>query len=195
MDTFSVNSLKILERSLEEFENKYIFHLDFINKNEAAQKGERLHALISYYIKGFEIEKMVNSLEDGEKKLFLNLINSSLFGKKENFIKSEESFLVKVIENNLNFYLTGRFDAVYKDNEKIIIYDWKSKNIPQEPQEDLQSIVYLYCGAKIFNTKNISLKYISLFDHSSSEVCYKDDNTYRTRILDIIKKLPIKYLT
>ena len=84
MDTFSVNSLKILEKSLEEFENKYIFHLDFINKNEAAQKGERLHALISYYIKGFEIEKMVNSLEDDEKKLFLNIIkyNQHWYGPK-----------------------------------------------------------------------------------------------------------------
>ena len=195
MNTFSVNSLKLLDKSTEEFINKYILHLDFLSYNQNAKSGERLHAMISYYLKGFDITKLANSLNKDEKEILEKSLSLDIFKEKEKFIKSEETFLIKCCKDDLIFYLSGRFDAIFKDGEKFIIYDWKSKNIPQNPQDDLQSIVYLYCASKIFNTKNIAIKYISLENQQITQTNFEDENAYLERIFNIVKKLPKKYLT
>ena len=195
MNTFSVNSLKLLDKSTEEFINKYILHLDFLSYNQNAKSGERLHAMISYYLKGFDITKLANSLNKDEKEILEKSLSLDIFKEKEKFIKSEESFLIKCCKDDLIFYLSGRFDAIFKDEEKFIIYDWKLKNIPQNPKEDLQSIVYLYCASKIFNTKNIAIKYISLETQQIAEIDFIDEKAYLDKIFNIIEKLPKKYLT
>ena len=195
MNTFSVNSLKLLEKNEQEFINKYILHLDFLNKNEPAKMGERLHGFICYYLRGFNMDKIYNSLEQKEKEILQNVLKLDIFNQKEKFIKTEESFLVKVRGDKFNFYLTGRFDAIYKDNDGYIIFDWKSKNIPQNPQEELQSVVYLYCASEIFNTQNIKIQYLSLEKQTNATVELKDKNQYLKRICSIADKMPIKYLT
>ncbi len=195
MNTFSVNSLKLLDKSTEEFINKYILHLDFISYNQNAKSGERLHAMISYYLKGFDITKLANSLNKDEKEILEKSLSLDIFKEKEKFIKSEESFLIKCCKDDLIFYLSGRFDAIFKDEEKYTIYDWKLKNIPQNPKDDLQSIVYLYCASKIFNTKNIAIKYISLETQQIAEIDFIDEKAYLDKIFNIIEKLPKKYLT
>lgn len=195
MNTFSVNSLKLLEKNEQEFINKYILHLDFLNKNEPAKMGERLHGFICYYLRGFNMDKIYNSLEQKEKEILQNVLKLDIFSQKEKFIKTEEGFLVKVRGDKFNFYLTGRFDAIYKDNDGYIIFDWKSKNIPQNPQEELQSVVYLYCASEIFNTQNIKIQYLSLEKQTSTTVELKDKNQYLKRICSIADKMPIKYLT
>ena len=195
MNTFSVNSLKLLEKNEQEFINKYILHLDFLNKNEPAKMGERLHGFICYYLRGFNMDKIYNSLEQKEKEILQNVLKLDIFSQKEKFIKTEEGFLVKVKGDKFNFYLTGRFDAIYKDNDGYIIFDWKSKNIPQNPQEELQSVVYLYCASEIFNTRNIKIQYLSLEKQTSTTVDFRDKNEYLKRICSIADKMPIKYLT
>ena len=195
MNTFSVNSLKLLEKNEQEFINKYILHLDFLNKNEPAKMGERLHGFICYYLRGFNMDKIYNSLEQKEKEMLQNVLKLDIFNQKEKFIKTEESFLVKVRGDKFNFYLTGRFDAIYKDNDGYIIFDWKSKNIPQNPQEELQSVVYLYCASEIFNTQNIKIQYLSLEKQTNATVDIRDKNEYLKRICSIADKMPIKYLT
>ena len=92
MNTFSVNSLKLLDKSTEEFINKYILHLDFISYNQNAKSGERLHAMISYYLKGFDITKLANSLNKDEKEILEKSLSLDIFKEKEKFIKSEVSF-------------------------------------------------------------------------------------------------------
>ncbi len=195
MNTFSVNSLKLLEKNEQEFIDKYILRLDFLNKNEPAKMGERLHGFICYYLRGFNMDKIYNSLEQKEKEMLQNVLKLDIFNQKEKFIKTEESFLVKVRGDKFNFYLTGRFDAIYKDNDGYIIFDWKSKNIPQNPQEELQSVVYLYCASEIFNTQNIKIQYLSLEKQTSTTVEFKDKNQYLKRICSIADKIPLKYLT
>ena len=195
MNTFSVNSLKLLEKNEQEFINKYILHLDFLNKNEPAKMGERLHGFICYYLRGFNMDKIYNSLEQKEKEILQNVLKLDIFSQKEKFIKTEEGFLVKVKGDKFNFYLTGRFDAIYKDNDGYIIFDWKSKNIPQNPQEELQSVVYLYCASEIFNTQNIKIQYLSLEKQTNATVDIRDKNEYLKRICSIADKMPIKYLT
>ena len=111
MNTFSVNSLKLLDKNIKDFINKYILHLEFLSSNQSSKRGERLHAMISYYLKNFDITKILNSLNQDEKEILEKTLTLDIFKEKEKFIKSEETFLIKCCKDDLIFYLSGRFDA------------------------------------------------------------------------------------
>lgn len=183
IDTFSANSLKILDKSLDEFIKKYIYHLSIYKKDERASLGSKYHALICQYLKGYDISKMKTELDNPRIfEEFLKTINS------DNFIKTEYSFLIKDELNNKPYYLTGRYDAIYKDDNNYIIYDWKTLNIPKEVENDLQTIVYLYTASKIFNTKNLKMRYVSIEKNEYKDVIYKNNNIYKKRIDEIVRK-------
>ena len=193
IDTFSAHSLKILDKNPEEFIDKFIYHLSLYKKDHRTDLGKKFHSLICAYIKGFDVSKMLLDLKDKEKRTYLNFIDK-LKDKKEFFIETEYPFLIKEKLNDENYYLTGRFDAIYKEDDKYIIYDWKTLNLPKNPKDDLQSIVYIYALSKIFNTKNIKMRYISLEKLDFIDVLYDENFSYKNRIDEIIKKYKITSL-
>ncbi len=190
IDTFSANSLKILDKSLKEFEDKYIYNLNLFKKDEKALLGQKFHNLICYYLKGFEVEKLMLDLNDNEQKIFKNIKDMLQKRKKEGeFVLLEYSFNLKEELNKKAYYLTGRFDAVFKQKENYIIYDWKTLNIPKDAHNDLQTSVYLYALSKIFKTKNITMRYVSLTDLKYEDIPFKDEKYYKNLIDKIVLKI------
>ena len=188
IDTFSAHSLKILDKSVEEFKNKFIYYLSIFKKDSRATLGQKFHTLICYFINDFDVSRVVEELDSQEQIIWKNLENI-LKDKKENFIHTEYPFLIKNELNSKNYYLTGRYDAIYKENDQYIIYDWKTLNLPQAPQDDLQSIVYLYCASKIFNTEKIKMRYLSIEKLNFVDVEFETCEKYKNRIDSIILKL------
>jgi len=123
----------------------------------------------------------------------LELNNTNFFDefiktiKPDNFIKTEYPFLIKDELNSKPYYLTGRYDAVYKD-EGYIIYDWKTLNIPKNIQDDLQTIVYLYSASKIFNTQFVKIRYVAIEKLEYKDVEFKNIAYYKERIDKIISR-------
>lgn len=188
IDTFSAHSLKILDKSVEEFKNKFIHNLSLFKKDPRTTLGQKFHALICYYINNFDVSKLIEDLNKQEQNIWKNLENI-LKDKKENFIHTEYPFLIKNELNKWNYYLTGRYDAIYKENSQYIIYDWKTLNLPKNPQDDLQSIVYLYCASKIFNTEIIKMRYLSIEKLDFVDINFESTQKYKNRIDSIILKL------
>lgn len=188
IDTFSAHSLKILEKNPDEFKDKFIYNLSLFKKDDRAVLGQKFHALICYYINNFDVDKMINSLDEKEKIVWQNL-EKILKDERKYFIHTEYPFLIKEDLDGWNYYLTGRFDAIYKKDDFYTIYDWKTLNLPKNPSYDLQSVVYMYCASKIFNTKNIKMRYLSLEKLDIVEVDYLNDEKYKERIEKIIQKL------
>ena len=194
VDTFSANSLKLLEKDEKEFVEKYLLSLDIKKRDKKALLGQKFHNLICQYLKGFDVEKMALELNLEEKKYWENLreyLKEYLKGKEEKFIKTEYPFLIKCAfeENSWNYFLTGRFDAILKDEESYTIYDWKTLNLPKNPTSDLQSVVYLFCANEIFKTEKLKIKYVSIETLETIEVEFSNSKIYKTRIEEIIKKL------
>lgn len=187
IDTFSAHSLKILDKSLQEFEEKFIYNLSLFKKEERALLGQKFHNLICAFLKNFDISKIQMELNENEIIIWNNLKNI-LQDKKENFIKTEYSFLTKCEFQNNFYYLTGRFDAIFKDENEIIIYDWKTLNLPKNPESDLQTIVYLYCANKIFNTNNIKIRYLSIEKLDFIDINFENEKIYKEKIDNIILK-------
>lgn len=187
IDTFSAHSLKILDKNPSEFIDKFVYHLSLYKKDERTDLGKKFHSLICAYIKGLNVSKMLLDLKESERKIYLNFMDK-LKDNKNFFIETEYPFLIKEELNNENYYLTGRFDAIYKENNEYIIYDWKTLNLPKNPKDDLQSIVYIYALSKIFNTKNIKMRYISLEKLDFADVFYDENFNYKKRIDEIVEK-------
>lgn len=188
INTFSANSLKVLDRNIDEFIDKYIYNLSLYKKDPRSDLGQKFHSLICSYIKGINTDKIALDLNEKERIIWNNL-KSVLSNQRENFIKTEYSFLIKEQLNDKFYYLTGRFDAVYKDGAGYIIYDWKTLNFPKEPENDLQTIVYLYALSKIYNTKNITMRYLSIERLDFIDIKFKNENDYKKRIDEIVKKM------
>ena len=198
IDTFSSNSLKVLEKDKNEFINKYVYSLSIFKKDNRTLLGQKFHSLICAHIKGFDVSKMLLDLDKNELIYWKNL-SEKLKDIKNNFIKTEYSFLIKENSNSSTtpyFYLTGRFDAIYKDENGFIIYDWKTSSLPKNPAQDLQSVVYLYALSKIFknefeeNSKiNAKIRYLSIEKMETVDVCFKNPDEYKKRITSIISKL------
>ena len=130
IDTFSAHSLKILEKNPDEFKDKFIYNLSLFKKDDRAVLGQKFHALICYYINNFDVDKMINSLDEKEKIVWQNL-EKILKDERKYFIHTEYPFLIKEDLDGWNYYLTGRFDAIYKKDDFSIIYDRKTLNLPK----------------------------------------------------------------
>lgn len=187
IDTFSANSLKVLDRSLDEFIDKYVYGLSLFKKDSRAILGQKFHSLICAFLNKQDTTKISQELNEKEQFIWNNL-KTALECKKEHFIKTEFPFLIKETLNNDYYYLTGRFDAVYFENHEYTIYDWKTLNLPQNPENDLQSIVYLYSLSKIFNTENIKIRYLSIERLDFIDVEFNSAAKYKKRIDEIIVK-------
>ena len=188
IDTFSAHSLKILDKNVDEFKDKFIHNLSLFKKDPRAILGQKFHALICYYINNFDISHVIEDLNENERYIWKNLENI-LKDKKNNFIHTEFPFLIKDELQGWNYYLTGRYDAIYKENNQYIIYDWKTLNLPKNPQDDLQSVVYLYCASKIFKTENIKMRYLSIEKLDFVDIIFESTQKYKNRIDSIILKL------
>ena len=183
IDTFSANSLKILDKSLEDFINKFVYHLTVYKKDDRAFLGSQYHMLMCQYLQKYDITKMKTELPDSQAfDKFLKTI------KLDNFIKTEYSFLTKDELKGKPYYLTGRYDAIYKENEQYIIYDWKTLNIPYNVENDLQTIVYLYTASKVFKTQNIKMRYVAIEKSEYKDVEFNSDEIYKKRIDKIVEK-------
>ena len=192
MDTYSANSLKVLNNSLIEFKKKYTDKIELIEKNDKTEEGNKFHALICYYLKNYNVSKFLCALSDNEKEIFerikkSDIIKFVLSGDKKYI---EQPFLVKTLIGNKEFYLTGRFDCVVKKNEKIYICDWKINNLPECPENDIQTLVYVFAASKLFKTKEIEMVYYSLLKDEKKLVKAASDyiGNAENRIKEIIQK-------
>ncbi len=176
-DTFSANSLKSLEVSYEAFKRKYIDKLELINSDDKIKTGNKFHILICYYLKGFNTEKFENSLDREEFELFQKIKKSEIIrfalSGDEKFI--EQPFFVQFPYSDKKYYLTGRFDSVIKKCGKYYILDWKTTNIPKNPEDEIQTLVYLFAASKLYKTDKIEMIYYSLEKDEKKSVLFTED--------------------
>lgn len=148
--------LKIFEECPQKFFLKYIEKVSLPQRSTIFEKGKKIHALANYYLNGENIEKMEKILTADEKFAW-------------DALKSSEYFKLKVFNTEYNlscridkYWIGGRLDALVFDGKNYFILDYKTGKIPQNAEQDFQTIVYLLCSDKFLNKKDgyNSLKFI-----------------------------------
>lgn len=158
----------------------YNNHIEIPSKNIESEIGKKIHALINYKYKNFAIDKITKNLIKPTnieiKKLWDNFLTL-------NINKVEESEYTFDIQLETEIRLTGRIDALKKENEKYEILDWKTgKSENLSPENDFQTIVYLYSIYELLKTyknftkhENLSITYYFLKENTSKTVTFSKE--------------------
>lgn len=152
-NTFSVNMLKTYDTCIKKFDFKYNQKISMPQNPEFFEKGKKIHALANYYLRGANITKLETAFSNAEKEAWEKLKFNEFFSKK--CLHSEYNITSKVGD----YWVFGRLDALMKEEDDYFILDYKTGQIPQNPQHDFQTMVYLICADKIIKKYN-SLKFV-----------------------------------
>jgi len=157
MNSFSPNMLKTFENCPLKYDLKFIRKINLPQNPILFEKGKKIHALANYYHKGQNITKLESTLSENEKQVWEQLKNNKYFSMK--CLHSEYQITAKIDD----VWIFGRLDAIMEENENYYILDYKTGKIPQNPEKDFQTMIYLICADKILsNKKSLSFVYIDL---------------------------------
>lgn len=184
MNSFSPNMLKTFETCPKKYYFKYIEKISVPQKSNLFEKGKKVHALANYYLRGDDISKMEKALNSEELKLWEILKQNEFFNKT--YVNSEYNLSCKVG----NYWISGRLDALMKDEKNYYILDYKTGSIPKNPEYDYQTITYLLCASKMYEN-NIKFIYIDLKNNQNSIIDFNSAKAkeYEKRITDICDKI------
>lgn len=194
-NTFTVNKLQTYDECPQKYKLCYIDNIKILENPifaEKAEKGNNLHNLINFHLKGQDIRKLITTLTPAEKSLWINFKESEI--KNYNIKESEYTFNVKIDEH----WLTGRIDALFQHNENYIILDWKTGENFKHNQVKFQTAFYLLCFYEILKAKGtiktpeqIELHYMNIATNTTIKIPFDKDKyvQYKTKILEIINKI------
>ncbi len=152
---FSANMLKTYKTCPLKYKFKYVEHFSLPQKFEIFEKGKKIHALAYYYLNGDDISHLQTALTPDELAIWEKLKNNEYFNLKTYRAEFD-------LNCNLGgFWVGGRLDAVVTDEQgNYYILDYKTGRVPENPQEDLQTLVYLAALETHLKGKYKSLKFI-----------------------------------
>ena len=174
--------LKTFKKCPIKYYLKYIQKISIPQKSSFFEKGKKIHALAHYYLRGDNIDKLEKALNNEEIQIWQSLKKNPYFQKT--YVNSEYNISCKIDE----FWIGGRLDALVKDNDAYYILDYKTGTIPQSPEKDFQTIVYLLCTDKILKEYNsLSFVYIDLKNNTNNIIQF--DTNKKDFYLEQIKKI------
>lgn len=178
--------LKIFEECPQKYKFMYVDKISLPQNKYFFEKGKKIHAIASYYIKGFDVSKLENALNETERKIW-NYLKSTEYFKYE-FLKSEYQLNIKITE----CWIGGRLDALVKDENNYYILDYKTGEIPKNSELDYQTMIYLLCAdKKIKNYDSLSFVYLDLKNNSEYKIQFTDElkAMYKEKLSKTLKQL------
>lgn len=192
-DIYISDQFNTLRRCNRLYWLKYIRGLNVTDLAQDYFLGKSVHALVNYHLKGYDVGFLLQNA-DAEVTSRWNLLKDKWL-KDKTAIKSESSFMCRL--SSTSFWLKGRMDAVFFDEKKNLytIADWKTgENIPSNPYENFQHIVYLYSFFKLMQQQNRQIRHEDLiFKYIKiSDVIEEHDFHYSKELEVSYEKLMLK---
>lgn len=182
MINFSPNMLKTFKTCPKKYFYKYVENISMPQPASFFEKGKKIHALANYYLRGADITNMLNELTDDEKLIWQRLLANEFFQKT--YVNSEYNLSAKIGD----YWVGGRLDALMKDGENYYILDYKTGTIPQNPEYDFQTMVYLLCAdKKIKNYASLTFVYIDLRNDKNCEIKFTSE--FKTKYENYITEI------
>lgn len=152
---YSANMLKTYKTCPQKYKLKYVERFSLPQKFEVFEKGKKIHALAYYYLKGDDVSRFETALTPEESTIWARLKANEFFNMQT--YRAEFELNCKIDR----FWVGGRLDAVVTDGAgNYYILDYKTGSVPQKPQEDLQTLVYLAALEAHLNGAFKSLKFV-----------------------------------
>lgn len=186
---YSPNMLKTFKECPQKFFLKYVERMALPQRSTIFEKGKKIHALANYYLNGENIEKMEKVLTADEKLAWEALKSSAYF--KLNVFNTEYNLSCKVDK----YWIGGRLDALIYNGKDYFILDYKTGQIPQNAEQDFQTIVYLLAADKFLQRKggynSLKFVYLGLKESKEKEIILTPElkKQYEEKIIETCKKI------
>ena len=152
---YSANMLKTYKICPLKYKLKYVERFSLPQKFEVFEKGKKIHALAYYYLKGDDVSRFETALTPDESEVWARLKENEFFNMQT--YRAEFDLNVKIDR----FWVGGRLDAVVTDGAgNYYILDYKTGAVPKNPEEDLQTLVYLAALEAHLKGEFKSLKFV-----------------------------------
>lgn len=186
--TFTSDHFETYKRCPKAYYYKYIKGIKFALQKDTYKLGRSIHSLVYYHLRGLPLSKMEADLDEVTQEHWQNISQHSLLSKK--LVCAEWGFDIALGES---IWLNGRIDAVFEDNGQYIIADWKTgENLPYNPEEKYQAMIYMYAFYKAqkdlgieFEPHQLSFVFVS----TKKENLQKEITCSGDMILEISQKL------
>ncbi len=170
LNNFSPNMLKTYQTCPKKFYYKFVEKINIPQNFTPFEKGQKIHALANYFLKGVNISRIESALTFGEALIWNKLLDNNFF--KKDCLKTEFSMQIKFND----FWLGGRIDAVVFEGDNYFILDYKTGAVPKNPQYDFQTMVYFLCLDKYLkNYSELSFVYIDLKNDKNFIIKFSQD--------------------
>lgn len=186
MNNFSPNMLKTFKECQKKYYFKYVLQISAPQKSTPFEKGKKIHALANYYLRGDDISKLEKTLTPDESITWQTLKSNEYFQKT--YINSEYNLSCKIGD----YWIGGRLDALVKNGNNFYILDYKTGAIPQNPEFDYQTMVYLLAVDKFFkNANSVTFVYIDLKNNQNHKIELTNElkRKYQKEIEEICTKI------
>lgn len=168
----------------KKYEYKYLQHFSLPTRFEIFEKGKKIHALACYYLRKEDITELEKALSQEEAVLWQRLKNNEYFNL--NVYSTEYELNCKLN----NHWIGGRLDAVvFDDYKNFFILDYKTGAIPQNPQEDMQTLVYLQALATHLKNQYHSIKFVYIDLKNNQNVIINYDYEKCRKINNVLSKI------
>ena len=174
--------IKIYKECPQKYAYIYVDNINLPQNKYFYEKGKNIHAMANYFLKGYKTEKLEKALTDEEINIWNYLKNIKYFNYE--VINSEYQLSSKIE----NYWIGGRLDALVKNDENYYILDYKTGSIPQNPEYDYQTMIYLLCADKLIKNYN-SLNFVYLDLKNQEEKFIKFSNVLKNEYINMLKKV------
>ncbi|MGN1124552.1 MAG: PD-(D/E)XK nuclease family protein [Candidatus Gastranaerophilaceae bacterium] len=162
--------LKTFEECQMKYYYSYIEKISMPQDKYIFEKGKNIHAIASYYIKGYDVSKLEKILTKEESAIWNYLKSSKYF--KFSFLYSEYQLTSRLGDD----WISGRLDALVKNENDYYILDYKTGSTVKDAQNDYQTMVYLLCtDSFIKDYDSLFFVYLNLKDNSEKVVKFTKD--------------------
>lgn len=177
---YSANMLKTYKTCPLKYKLKYVERFSLPQKFEVFEKGKKIHALAYYYLKGDDVSRFETALTPDESAVWAHLKENEFFNMQT--YRAEFDLNVKIDR----FWVGGRLDAVVTDGAgNYYILDYKTGAVPKNPEEDLQTLVYLAALEAHLKGEFKSLKFVYI-DLKNNKNHIIDSTLAHTEIIEHI---------
>lgn len=177
---YSANMLKTYKTCPLKYKLKYVERFSLPQKFEVFEKGKKIHALAYYYLKGDDVSRFETALTPDESGVWARLKENEFFNMQT--YRAEFDLNVKIDR----FWVGGRLDAVVTDGaDNYYILDYKTGAVPKNPEEDLQTLVYLAALEAHLEGEFKSLKFVYI-DLKNNKNYIIDSTLAHTEIIEHI---------
>lgn len=161
--------LKIFDECPQKYKFMYVDKISLPQNKYFFEKGKKIHAIASYYIKGYDVSKLEKALTEKEKQIWNYLTSTEYF--KYELLKSEYQLNMHLGD----CWIGGRLDALVKNGNNYYILDYKTGEIPKNPEYDYQTMIYLLCAdKKIGDFQSLYFVYLDLKNNTEYKITFTE---------------------